>query len=156
MNPKGTTHYESPEWDFALDVPAHWHTTPAVPENSPDELIRFHSDEGKNFLTIIFRETLVFVKGRDLEWSLKWHAQRRQQLLSPHGYQGFVGTPVTVQSLPGWRLDFEKPGNWGMWYCRYYFTARGGVLYRLGFGTSDKAGMFPIFEEVAQSFTMKE
>lgn len=155
MNSYGIVHYESPEGDFALDVPADWQTAPAVPDNSPHELIRFHSDESKNFLTIIFRETLVFVKGRDVEWALKWHALRRQQLLSPHGYQSFVGTPVTIQSRPGWRLDFEKLGNWGTWHCRYYFTSRGDVLYRVGFGTSDKAGMFPVFDEVAQSFTIK-
>jgi hypothetical protein len=156
MNTNETMHYESPEWKFALDVPSHWHTAPPVPANSPHELIRFISGESKNFLTIVFRETLVFLKGHDLMWSLKWHAEQRRQILAPHGYRQFTGSRATIQTRPAWRLDFEKPEHWGTWHCRYYFTASGGFLFRVGFGTNDKARMFPVFDQVAQSFTIAE
>jgi hypothetical protein len=156
MNTNETTHYEGPDWNFALDVPAHWQTAPPVPANSPYELIRFVSRQSKNHLTIIFRETLIFLEDRDLMWSLKWHAEQRGQILARNGYKGFTGSQVTIQSRPAWRLDFEKAENWGTWNCRYYFMASGAVLYRVGFGTSDKVGMFPVFDRVAQSFTITE
>jgi hypothetical protein len=154
MNTNETTHYENPEWNFALDVPAHWHTAPPVPANSPYEVIRFVSRERvrSNFLTIVFRETLVFLEGRELIWSLKWHAEQRGQILARNGYTGFAGSEATIRAQPAWRLDFEKAESWGTWNCRYYFIESGGFLYRLGFGTSAKADMFPAFDEVAQTF----
>ncbi len=97
MNNYEITHYESPEWNFALEVPAHWHTAPPVPANSPYELIRFVSRESKNHLTIIFRETLIFLKGHGLMWSLKWHAEQKGQILTRHGYRGFTGSQAIIQ-----------------------------------------------------------
>lgn len=156
MNTTDRYHYESPGQNFALDVPARWRTAPPVPANSPYELIRFVPSESGNFLTILFRETLIFLEGRDLRWSLKWHADQRGRILGRNGYRNFSGTPATIQSRLAWRLDFEKAECWGTWSCRYYFITRGSFLYRVGFGTSDKAGMFPIFDRVAQSFTITE
>ena len=155
MNTTDMYHYESPEWNFVLDVPARWHTAPPDPANSPHELIRFVS-KGGSFLTIIFRESLVFLEGRELMWSLKWHAEQRADILGRNGYRGFTGAQATIQSRPAWRLDFEKPESWGIWSCRYYFIASGAFLYRVGFGTIDKTGMFPVFDRVAQSFTITE
>jgi Glyoxalase superfamily protein len=39
-------HYVSRDWNFALDIPARWNSFPAVPTNSPNEVIRFGSHEG--------------------------------------------------------------------------------------------------------------
>ena len=156
MNTSDMYHHESPEWNFVLDVPAGWHTAPPVPANSPYEVICFVSRKSGNFLTIIFRETLIFLEGRELMWSLKWHAEQRGQILGRNGYRGFTGAQATIQSRPAWRLDFEKAESQGIWSCRYYFIASGAFLYRVGFGTSDKAGMFPVFDRVAQSLTITE
>ena len=146
MNTTDLKHYESPEWNFALDVPMCWNTAPAVPANSPYELIRFVSHEDGNHLTIIFREPF------DPKRSLKQHAEQRQQILAQNGYGGFAGGEATIQSKPAWRLDFDRPGVWGIWSRRYYFVAEKALLYRVGFGTSDKAGMFRVFDRVAKSF----
>ena len=56
---RGTTdmkHYESSDWNFALDIPRRWNSFPPVPTNSPNEVIRFASREDGNHLLIIFRQ----------------------------------------------------------------------------------------------------
>ncbi len=150
MNVTELRHHESPEWGFALDVPARWNTAPPDPANSPHELIRFVSHEDGNHLTIIFREPW------QPTWSLERHAEQRQQILAGAGFGGFVGRAASIQSEPSWRLDFDRPYTWGIWSCRYYFIGKGNFLYRVGFGTSDKAGMFRVFDRVAQSFVISE
>jgi hypothetical protein len=148
MNTADFYHYESPEWSFALDVPKRWNTAPPVAANSPYELIRFvPHKEGKHIL-IVYREPYNPLG------SLKRSAERRQRILAGVGFGRFADSPATIQSKPAWTLDLEKLENWGLWCCRYYFITEGLLLYRLGFGTSDKAGMFPVFDRVAQSFTV--
>ena len=51
--------YNSREWNFALDIPARWNAFPAVPTNSPNEVIRFASHEGGVHLAIIFRNPMI-------------------------------------------------------------------------------------------------
>lgn len=119
-----------------------------IPANSPYERIRFVSHEAGKHVLIVFRETYNPLR------SPKQCAEQRQQVLARVGFGGFADSPATIQSKPAWRLDLEKLENWGLWSCRYYFAAEGLLLYRLGFGTSDKAGMFPVFDRVAQSFAI--
>ncbi len=148
MDTKDIYHYESREWSFTLDVPKRWNTAPRVPTNSPYELIRFvPHEEGKHIL-IVYRESYNPLG------SLKRCADQRRRILAGVGFGGFVGRPATIRSKPAWTLDLEKLENWGLWSCRYYFTAEGLLLYRLGFGTSDKAGMLPVFDRIAQSFNI--
>ena len=146
MNTTDLRHYESPEWKFALDIPKCWITAPPVSANNPYEVIRFISHEGGQHLTIIFREP------HDPARTLTQQAEKRQEILARHGYGGFVGREAIIKSKPAWRLDFDKPEIWGIWSCRYYFVAQDTLLYRVGFGTSDKASMFPVFDCVAESF----
>ena len=47
--------YVSREWNFALDIPARWNAFPPVPTNSPNEVIRFASNEYGVHHSIIFR-----------------------------------------------------------------------------------------------------
>jgi glyoxalase superfamily protein len=47
--------HNSREWNFALDIAARWNAFPAVPTNSPNEVIRFASHESGVHLSIIFR-----------------------------------------------------------------------------------------------------
>jgi hypothetical protein len=81
-------------------------------------------------------------------------AEKKQEVLAGIGFKGVASTAATIRSRPAWRLDLEKPETWRIWACRYYFIARGFVLYRLGFGTGDKAGMFPVFDSIAQNFAI--
>ena len=78
----------------------------------------------------------------------------RQRALANVGFAGFSDGTATIQSKSAWRLDLEKHEHWGLWSCRYYFVAKGLLVYRLGFGTTDKTGMFPVFDRIAQSFAM--
>ncbi len=47
--------YNSREWHFELNIPKRWNAFPAVPTNSPNEVIRFASHEDGNHLLIVFR-----------------------------------------------------------------------------------------------------
>jgi hypothetical protein len=149
MKPMDTSelyHYESPEWSFTLDVPKFWSTAPPVPANSPYELIRFVPHREGKHICIVYREPY------DPLGSLKRSADRRRDILAGVGFGGFIDRPATIGAKPAWTLDLEKSESWGLWSCRYYFIAQGLLLYRLGFGTSNKAGMFPVFDRIAQSF----
>jgi len=148
MNTTDMHRYERPEWNFALDVPRCWNAAPPVRSNSRYELIRFVSCEQGKHLLIVFRQ------GYNPLWSLTQYAEQKERVLARIGFGGFAGSPATLQSRPSWRLDLEKPEAWRVWSCRYYFIAEGLLLFRLGFGTSDKSGMFPVFERVAQSFAI--
>ena len=49
-------------------------------------------------------------------------------------------------------LEFDRPQGKGTWSCREYFLAEGTLQYTLGFGTSDKAAMFELYDRMAKSF----
>jgi hypothetical protein len=49
-------------------------------------------------------------------------------------------------------LDFDKPKGDGIWSCRHYFVTEGTLKYALGFGTTNKAGMFELYDRMAKSF----
>lgn len=139
--------YERPEWNFALNVPAHWSAAAPDKTNSPYELMRFVS-RGDGVLAIVFREPCNALRPRSLEQ----HAEQRQRILAPRGFRGVSAGAAEVKAGPAWRLDLEKDAVGGVWSCRYYFVEEGPWLYRLGFGTNDKKRMFPVFEKVADSF----
>jgi hypothetical protein len=56
MNMTDMKHYQSPEWNFALDIPRRWNSFPPVSTSSPWEVIRFASHEDGTHLVIIFRK----------------------------------------------------------------------------------------------------
>jgi hypothetical protein len=68
--------YESSEWNFALDVPDHWNRFPTVPTNSPNEVVRFASQDEGLHLLIIFRHPY------DPKRTLQDHSDRVQVDLS--------------------------------------------------------------------------
>jgi|GEM_PF-1272086 hypothetical protein len=49
-------------------------------------------------------------------------------------------------------FDFDKPQGDGTWSCRHYFVAEGTLGYTLGFGTTNRAGMFELYDRMAKSF----
>jgi len=49
-------------------------------------------------------------------------------------------------------LDFDRPQGDGTWSCREYFVVEGTLSYTLGFGTTNKAGMFELYDRMAKSF----
>lgn len=49
-------------------------------------------------------------------------------------------------------LDFDKPKGKRTWSCREYFLAEGTLAYTLGFGTTNKAAMFELYDRMAKSF----
>jgi hypothetical protein len=44
------------------------------------------------------------------------------------------------------------PTDDGTWSCRHYSVAEGTLRYTLGFGTSNKVGMFELYDRMAKSF----
>ena len=146
MNTTDMKHYQSSEWNFTLDIPKRWNSFPPVPTNSPNEVIRFASQEDGTHLLIIFREP------HDPRQSLKETSDRVQQLLAKHEFGNFVTAETTIGSRAALTLDFDRPKDGGTWSCRHYFVSEGTLRYTLGFGTTNKAGMFELYDRMAKSF----
>ena len=139
-------HYESSEWNFALDVPKRWNSFPPVSANSPYEVIRFASHENGSHLLIIFR------KPHDPTKSLNDVSDQVQKILANAGFGNFSGAETNIGPRSALMLDFDKTQAEGTWYCRHYFLAEGTLGYCLGFGTTDRAGMFDLYDVMAKSF----
>ena len=51
-------------------------------------------------------------------------------------------------------LDFDQTRTDGrVWSCREFFIPDGSLTYVLGFGTTNRAAMFDVFDRMARSFT---
>ena len=138
--------YASPKWHFALYIPKGWNAFPPVATNSPAEVIRFASHEDGRHLMIIFRHP------HDPRRSLKQKSDEVQQILADKGFGNFVSGETTVGSRQAIMLDFDRPEGGGIWSCREYFVAEGTLAYTLGFGTTNKAVQFKLFDRMAKSF----
>lgn len=153
-NPPVTSHanaiemkrYKSAEWNFAIDIPRRWNAFPPVSSNSPYEVIRFASAEDGTHLLIIFR--LPY----DPKKSLKEYAEGIRKILADAGFGDFVFGETTIGSRQVVTLDFDKAKDGKIWSCRHYFIADGTLAYTLGFGTTDKAAKFELFDRMAKRF----
>src|SRR4051812_30637388 len=149
MNTTDMKRYKSSEWNFMLDIPKRWNSLPPVSSNSPYEVIRFASKEDGTHLLIIFREL------HDPKQDLKEVADQVQRVLASAGFGNFVHGKTTIGSKVLQTLDFDKPKDGGMWSCRHYFVADGTLRHTLGFGTTNKAGMFELYDRMAKSFEIQ-
>ena len=138
--------YKSSEWNFALDIPKRWNSFPRVPTNSPNEVIRFASREDGTHLLIIFRQP------HDPKQSLKQLSDQVQKVLASHGFGNFASAETSLGARAALTLDFDRPQGDGTWSCRHYFLTEGTLGYTLGFGTTNKEGMFELYDRMAKSF----
>jgi hypothetical protein len=146
MNTTEMKHYTSAEWNFALDIPKRWHAFPPVSSNSPLEVVRFASKEEGTHLVIIFRGP------RDPQKHLKEACDQAQQILAGQGFGNFSTLETTIGTRAALMLEFDRPKDGGIWSCREYFLAEDTLQYTLGFGTSNKDGMFELYDRMARSF----
>ena len=164
MNTTDMKHYQNSEWNFALDIPMRWNSFPPVSSNSHYEVIRFASREEGSHLLIIFREP------HDPKQTLKEVADRvEKQVLAVKGFGNFVTGETSIGSRAAVTLDFDKPKTDAnsalllqgdqyvvrpgrLWNCRHHFVAEGTLRYTLGFGTTNKAAMFELYDRMAKSF----
>jgi len=164
MNTPDMKHYKNSEWNFALDIPKRWNSFPPVSTNSPYEVTRFASREDGTHLLIIFREP------HDPKQTLKEVADRvEKQVLASKGFGNFATAETTIRSRAALMLDFDKPhadANLPLllrgdqyvvqpsyrWSCRHYFVTEDTLRYTLGFGTTNKAAMFDLYDRMAKSF----
>jgi hypothetical protein len=150
MNTTEMKHYVSSEWGFSLDVPKSWNRFPPVSSNSPYEVIRFASYEKGSHLLIIFRAP------QDPNKSMKDVLGEVQQLLAKNEFGNFATAETTIASRAALTLDFDRPKGEGTWSCRHYFLVEGTLGNTLGFGTTNKAGMFELYDRMAKSFQILE
>jgi beta-lactamase regulating signal transducer with metallopeptidase domain len=145
-------HYKSSsEWHFELDIPKRWNSFPAVPTNSPNEVIRFASHEDGNHLLIVFRNPY------DPQESPEAYSGRIQKVLEKNGFSHFVSGETTIGSRRVVTLDFDRTRPDGStWSCRHYFIIDGTLSYTLGFGTTQRDAMFDLFDRMAKSFVFEE
>jgi len=146
MTPPEMKRYKSAEWNFALDIPKRWNAFPPVSTNSPLEVLRFASREDGTHLVIIFRGPRAPGK------TLQEVSDQAEQLLTGHGFGNFSRADIAIGTRPALRLDFDRPQGDGTWSCREYFLADATLQYTLGFGTTDRAGMFELYDRMARSF----
>jgi hypothetical protein len=146
MNINEMKHYQSSDYHFGLDIPKRWNSFPAVPTNSPYEVIRFASQEDGTHILIIFREP------HDPKQTIKKRAEQVEQVLVKQGFGNFATAETTIGSKEALILDFDMPQEDGSWSCRQYIVAESTLSYILGFGTSNKVGMFELFDRMAKSF----
>jgi hypothetical protein len=141
--------YNSKEWNFALDIPAHWNAFPAVPTNSPNEVIRFASHEGGVHLSIIFRHPYDPKQGQQAYVDLTKH------FLVKGGFGNFVQAETTIGSRVVPTLDFDQPGDkGGTWSVRHYFVFDGTLVYVVSFGTTQPDAMIDLFDRMAKTFVV--
>jgi hypothetical protein len=141
-------HYQNSEWKFALDIPRTWNVFPAVPTNSPFEVIRFAAHENKSTNLLI-----VFRNPHDPQAGIKEDMDRVQQILTKAGFSNFVAGEAMIGSKRVATLDFDRPmPDGGVWSCRQYFITDGTLVYVLGFGTTRRDAMFDLFDRVAKTF----
>lgn len=149
-------HYESAEWKFALDVPKRWNAFPPVSSNSPNEVIRFLSNENGTHSLIVLR--LPY----DPRQSLATLATASEKILTKLNFGNFVLGETTMGSRKVVTLDFDRPAadtpgtNGQRWSCRSYYITDGSLLYVLGFGTTDRQAMFALYEKMARTFVSNE
>jgi beta-lactamase regulating signal transducer with metallopeptidase domain len=139
--------YKNAEWNFALDIPASWNSFPAVPTNSPYEVIRFFSNENGTHGLIIFRQP------HDPADTPELTVQKVQESLAKNGFSNFVAGETTIGPRAVRTLDFDKKRPDGKtWSVREYFIIDGTLSYVLGFGTTDRNAMFGLYDQMAKSF----
>jgi hypothetical protein len=142
--------YRSSEWSFGLDIPSRWNAFPAVPTNSPWEVIRFASHEDGFHNLIVFREPY------DPKQSPEDHSKVIQDVLAEQGFSNFVQGNVTIGSKAVVTLDFDKAFALNIWRCRHYFMIDGSTLaYVLGFGSTNWTHMKELFGRMAYSFAIE-
>ena len=146
MNTTDMKQYRSAEWKFALNIPGRWHSMPPQCTNSPNEVMRFLSKENGTHLLIVFREI------QDRKDDLQEVSNAVQKILASHGFGNFSSGKAAVGSRSALTLDFDRAKDHGTWSCRHYFVAQDALRYTLGFGTTNKAGMFELYDRMANSF----
>jgi hypothetical protein len=148
-------HYESAEWQFALDIPKRWNAFPPVSGNSPNEVIRFLSNEDGVHNLIVFRLPYT-------QQSLASLATAAEKALTRLNFGNFVLGEITIGSRKVVTLDFDRPAsnematNGRRWSCRSYYITDGTLLYILGFGTTNREAMFPLYDKMARTFVAKD
>jgi hypothetical protein len=141
--------YTSKEWNFALDIPARWNAFPAVPTNSPYEVIRFASHEGGVHVSIVFRQPY------DPEPGPEAYVDQIQQSLVMGGFGNFVAAEATIGSRTVPTLDFDKRDDkLGTWSVRHYFVLHGTLAYVVSFGTNRWHAMVDLFDRIAKTFVV--
>lgn len=140
-------HYENSQWKFSLDIPKRWNAFPPVPTNSPYEVIRFESSEAGTHALIVFRNP------HDPQESPSAYVAVVQKNLATHGLGNFVTAEATIGARKIVTLDFDMTRPDGKtWSCRQYFFFEGTLVYVLGFGTTNRDAMFPVYDKMARSF----
>jgi len=140
--------YTSPDGAFALDIPVHWRTAPAVPANSPRELVRFASHWSGVHILIIFGGP------QEPAHTLAVRVALVKQILAGKGFANFATAETLIGAREARLLDFDRPLGAGTWSCREYFVTDGVHSYTLGFGTTNKLLMFELFDRMAKSFVI--
>jgi len=141
--------YVSRDWNFALDIPARWNAFPAVPTNSPNEVIRFASHENGVHLSIIFRHPY------DPKQSQQAFIDRKQGFLVEAGFENFVPAETIIESRVVPTLDFDQNNNkGGTWSVRHYFVFYGTLVYVVSFGTTEWRAMSGLFDRIAKTFVV--
>jgi hypothetical protein len=141
--------YTSKEWNFALDIPARWNAFPAVPTNSPNEVIRFASHEDGVHLSIIFRNPYDPKQGQQAFVDLII------TYLVKAGFGNFVQGETTIGSLVVPTLDFDRPDDkGGTWSVRHNFVFYGTLAYVVSFATSEWHAMLGLFDRIAKTFVV--
>lgn len=141
--------YESERWGFGVDIPLRWNAFPAVPANSPYEVIRFASSEQGNHGLIVFREP------HDPDLSPDRHLDRLQDALAKGGFGNFAVGEAAMAASKVRTLDFDKAMDDHLWSCRHYIVPGDTLRYVLGFGTTRWASTLPLIQRLAASFTFE-
>jgi hypothetical protein len=141
--------YTSKEWNFSLDIPVRWNAFPAVPTNSPNEVIRFASHEDGVHYSIIFRHAYAPKEGQQAFIDLT------KAYLVKDGFGNFAQSETTIGSLLVPTLDFDKTNDKGsLWSVRHYFVFYGTLAYVVSFGTSEWRAMLGLFDRIAKTFVV--
>jgi hypothetical protein len=143
-------HYKSADWGFGIDIPQEWRGFPPNRMNSPNEIVRFYPPKPNT------GELIVFRKPHDPKLADTQVIDTAEKILARGGYTHFVRGKAMLGAKSAITLDFDRAGPIETQNVREYFIFDDGGDYVLGFGTVDPAGMFPLYERMARSFTIKD
>jgi hypothetical protein len=143
--------YQNDQWKFELDLPTRWVVMPPDTTNGPAEVIRIGSHENGNHNLIVFRQSVGPGK------TAKRLTDESRRFLAKHGFSNFVSGETITGSRTVMTLDFERSTpDGGMWYCRHYIMVEDSTAYVLGFGTTNRAAKFELYDRMAQSFVFQD
>ena len=142
-------HYTNDDWNFSLDLPKHWLTSPSLPLYLSGGISFGSNDGGLEALRI-------FMVPHDPELSLNDERDSFEKEMTGRGDGHFFSTEATIGSKKALILDFDKKVENGTLRTHAYLIPYHSILYLLEFNTTRADASFELYDRIAKTFEFHE